>query len=193
MQSNTTQQSLLMQLQDQIDSILNIAVQEWQMLPAEKINARPAQGKWSANECLQHLNLYSDYYLPAIQNALKNAPKNNHHKEKLFKSGWLGGYFTKLMQPNADGSLNKKMQSPKDKIPVEQKESHQVIADFISNQEVLFELLKTAEKVDIQSIRVPISIAPFIKLKLGDVFAFVVAHTERHVLQAKKALAVNIQ
>ncbi len=193
MKSNTTQQSLLLQLQDKTDSILNIAVQEWQMLPEEKMNARPEQGKWSAKECLQHLNLYSDYYLPAIQKAMKNAPKNNHSHKELFTSGWLGGYFTKLMQPKADGSLSKKMQSPKDKMPVELRPSHQVIADFINNQEVLFELLKAAEKINLHSIRVPISIAPFIKLKLGDVFAFVVAHTERHVLQAQKALSVNIQ
>jgi uncharacterized damage-inducible protein DinB len=37
-------------------------------------------------------------------------------------------------------------------------------------------------------VKVGISIAPFIKLKLGDVFRFMIAHQVRHILQAGRAL-----
>jgi hypothetical protein len=63
-----------------------------------------------------------------------------------------------------------------------------VIATFIDQQEGLLKMLEQASHLNINKIKVPISIAPFIKLKLGDVFMFVITHKERHIVQAEKAL-----
>jgi hypothetical protein len=49
-------------------------------------------------------------------------------------------------------------------------------------------LLEQAKQIDLNRTKVPISIAPFIKLKLGDVFMFLVAHNFRHVLQVNNAI-----
>jgi len=49
--------------------------------------------------------------------------------------------------------------------------------------------LNTAKKFDLNAVKVGISIAPIIKLKLGDVFRFMIAHQVRHILQAERALA----
>jgi len=43
------------------------------------------------------------------------------------------------------------------------------------------------EQTDLNQ-RLPISVASFIKLKLGDVLLFVVAHNGRHLKQANRAL-----
>jgi hypothetical protein len=37
----------------------------------------------------------------------------------------------------------------------------------------------------------PTSLSPLIRMRLGDTFAFVIAHLERHVLQAEQALQTN--
>jgi hypothetical protein len=63
-----------------------------------------------------------------------------------------------------------------------------VIAEFIEQQEKSLALLRKAKRVDLNKIRVPISIAKFIKLKLGDTFLFLVAHNYRHILQADRVL-----
>jgi len=49
--------------------------------------------------------------------------------------------------------------------------------------------LNTAKKFDLNAVKVGISIAPIIKLKLGDVFRFMIAHQVRHILQAERALS----
>jgi hypothetical protein len=51
------------------------------------------------------------------------------------------------------------------------------------------QLLNKARNTDLGKIRIPISIAPFIKLKLGDVFAFIIAHHQRHFVQINNTLA----
>jgi hypothetical protein len=49
-------------------------------------------------------------------------------------------------------------------------------------------LLERSREINLNKAKVPISIAKFIRLKLGDVFNFLIAHNHRHVLQAERAL-----
>jgi len=93
------------------------------------------------------------------------------------------------MRPQVDGKLSKKMKSPKDHSPKTMIDSHLVISEFIDQQEKFLALLNTAKKFDLNKVKVGISITPIIKLKLGDVFRFMIAHQVRHILQAERALA----
>jgi len=186
MSTQTTTQ-LLNQLSAHTEAMLQKAVSGWQMMTHQQFAQKPAPGAWSANECLQHLNSYSNYYLPQLGKAF--AKNKGQKPAKHFTSGWLGGYFTRLMQPPATGTPGKKkMKAPANHTPHTALPSHQVIAAFIDNQEKLLELISDAAKVNLNTTRVPISIARFIKLRAGDVLAFVVAHQLRHVAQAERAL-----
>jgi hypothetical protein len=185
------QKMLLQELQNEAMEILSKAVSVWQLVPHDKFALQPTTDSWSANECLQHLNSYGKYYLPAIEKSLNKAVKTDSVPD--FSSGWLGNYFTKLMLPKANGVPSKEMKSPKDHVPKQILESHLVIAEFIDQQEKLLLLLQKAKNIDLNKSRVGISIAPFIKLKLGDVFMFLIAHLKRHVNQAERALGEVIQ
>ena len=175
---------LLKKLELQAETILEKAIADWQLIPHSKFCLRPMEESWSANECLQHLNSYGRYYLPAMKNAMNGKERSDLEE---FSSGWLGNYFTKLMTPTLNGEISK-MKSPKNHSPKSIPESYSVIAEFIGQQERLLELLHQSSQLDWSEIRVPISITPFIKLKLGDVFMFYVAHIMRHALQAERAL-----
>ena len=94
--------------------------------------------------------------------------------------------------PKENGSLATKMKSPKDHAPTKILESHQVIAEFIDQQETLLKLLRKARQHDLNKVKVAISIAPFIKLKLGDVFMFLISHLIRHSQQADRALSQGV-
>jgi hypothetical protein len=65
-----------------------------------------------------------------------------------------------------------------------------VIGEFIDQQEQLLQLLQLARTKNLTHPRIPISISKLIKLKTGDVLAFLISHNERHVLQASRALAL---
>lgn len=164
------------------------------LLDAEKLRAysndlllrHPANNGWSAAQCLQHMNVYSDYYLPAIESALSKHPEL---KSSSFSPGMLGAWFTGMMKTDESGLVKKKMKSPKNAFPDPQPDAAKELAAFISHQHHLLNLLQVAAQSDLNKIRVPISIARFIRMKLGDVFLFFTAHEERHMLQLKRALA----
>ncbi len=147
-----------------------------------------AAGKWSTAQVLEHLNSYGRYYLPEIRKAIHNGTLKGIKPQEQFTSGWLGAYFTKTMQLGKTGEVVNKMQSPKDHRPLLNLDAQQVLHDFIGQQKEMYHLLQDAEAVNLMRLKVPISIARFITIRLGDTFQFVIAHEIRHQLQAIRAL-----
>lgn len=140
-------------------------------------------GGWSIAQCLEHLNRYGHYYLPAIQQQL--AAVSSKSDDITFTAGLLGNYFTRMMDPQTG---KKKYKAFKDYIPPADLDAHAIIAEFINQQDELLSIITKSRQADITRVKVPISIAKFIKLRLGDVLQFVIAHNERHMQQAANNL-----
>lgn len=149
---------------------------------SEELNYRPAAESWSVLECLEHLNLYGDYYLPEIEKRLTNNPTK---PEQYFKPGWVGDYFAKMMLPRE--KLNK-MNTFKDKNPFGSDLDKKTLDRFIAQQEKLLELLERSANVSLNKTKTSISISKYLKLKLGDTFRVVIYHNDRHIAQAMKVL-----
>ena len=180
--------TLIDDLEQQTEGFLQKAISEWQMTSPSKLLQQPGENKWSFCQCLEHLNSYGNYYLPAIENVIDKGEKNGWSAKEQFTPGWLGDYFTNLMRPDTDGQKMKKMSAPKNHRPEINLDSDKVLSEFIDQQERTLKLLEQARKINLEKAKVPISIAKFIKLKLGDTFRFLVMHNYRHVLQAERAL-----
>lgn len=180
MQSDKLLQSLIEQTEqivNQVDELLesNLKILCW----------KQNEQSWSILECLEHLNLYGDYYFPIIEQNIKTT---SHKSEIEFKTGFLGNYFSKLMLPK---EKLKKMKTFKDKNPLNSNLDKRVIDRFIEQQKQLLSLLNESKSVSLNKVRIPTSISSLIKLKLGDTFQFIVNHNLRHLNQIeriKKAL-----
>lgn len=179
---------LINDLQQQTETILEKAISEWQMTPSVKLLQPPGANQWSAAQCLEHLNSYGRYYLPEIEKAIETAKQNKWLASEQFTAGWIGNYFTNLMMPERDGKKMKKMSAPKNHTPDADLDSYKVVSEFIDQQEKILKLLEAAREIDLNKAKVPVSIAKFIKLKLGDVFMFLNAHNLRHIAQAERAM-----
>lgn len=175
----TTKIDLLDHLNCRVQRHLDIAVSKFQNLDESTLMKPSSNGGWSIAQCLDHLNSYGDFYLPEIEKALKSSEGSPQGK---FRSGWLGGYFAKMMEPS-----DKKYPALKGHIPPLNLDAYAVVIKFISQQEDLLKYLQLAAHADL-NFRVPTSISSLIKLKLGDVFQFLIAHNERHVQQALRNL-----
>ena len=178
--------SLLGDLYEQTEQTISKAIGEWQQLPSDYLTAQPGEGKWSAAQCLEHLNSYGRYYLPAMEKAISSATGTQPHPQ--FSSSWLGNYFYNLMRTDSRGMVKKKMKAPKDHRPTAHLNATHVLSEFISQQEHLLQVIVLAREVDLQKAKVPISIAKFIRLSLGDTFLFYITHIQRHEAQAERAI-----
>lgn len=167
---------LIQTLIEQTRQIMNQA-EKLRNLDLNAVTWKNDPTSWSILECLEHLNLYGDYYLQEMENAIKNSITKS---EETFKSGLLGNYFSQSMLPKE--KLNK-MKTFKDKNPLNAKLDWNVLDRFIDQQMQLIQLLNAAQKVSLNKVKIKVSIAKFIKIKLGDTFQFVVNHNIRHFQQ----------
>jgi len=172
---------LLDLLEARVNDHIQSAVEVFQNMHSDLL-LRPAKdGGWSIAQCLEHLNRYGDYYIPLIRQGLGR--QNRCVTGGVFRSGPLGAWFTRLMDPDTG---KKRMKAFKEYKPVPELDAHAVVAEFIRQQEVLLTCLQWARKADLHIPRIPVSILKWLRLKLGDVLQFVIAHDERHMRQAKR-------
>ena len=175
---------LLETLREQTREII-LQAEQLKKLPVETLEKNPAKDKWNVAQVLEHLNIYSRYYLDTIE---KKIHHNQSTAKAYFTPGWLGNYFTKLMQPENNGVIKKKMKAPANAIPVASPNAKEMLDEFIKHQHHLLNLLQIAKRHDINKNRIAISIAKLITLKLGDTFRFVIAHQQRHFIQIENTL-----
>ncbi|NMH88660.1 DinB family protein [Flavivirga algicola] len=162
---------------------LNInQVTTWNQKTIDALNWKENKDIWSALECIAHLNLYGDYYLPEIEQQIT---KSQSKPETYFKTGFLGNYFAKSMLPKE--KLNK-MKTFKDKNPIGSDLDKRALERFLVQQEKMLKLLDKARHVSLNKTKTAISISKLFKLKLGDTFRVVIYHNERHLVQAQNVL-----
>ncbi|MCX2742911.1 DinB family protein [Mangrovivirga sp. M17] len=147
-----------------------------------KLNHRPTDTSWSALECIEHLNRYSEFYLPIFMKEIEN--KSGKSKDH-FSTGWLGKKFAESVRPLSEGAS--KMPTFKSKNPMHQELDPSVIDEFTTDLEAFLKSLSEGlDRVDLDK-RVNTTL-PIIKLKLGDAMRVYTFHNHRHIEQAKKAI-----
>lgn len=176
------------ELKDMISQIID-EVEGFKTHPVAKLNQKPGKEAWSALECIEHLNLYGDFYLPEIQRGIEQQKIGSWSH---FKTGFLGNRFTQQMKP---GVNMKTMKTFKDKNPgllnVNRDLGLETIEKFLNQQRLLLDLLEKSRTVNLRKTKTAISISTLIKLRLGDTFRFLIYHEWRHLEQAKRALTAQ--
>jgi hypothetical protein len=166
----------------------NFILEKISKLNRNQLCWKPNSITWSINEILAHLNQYAYYYHTAFINKIEttkfNEPKSQFISSPLGKSAW------KSMKLGTANNIKRKFQSPKLYNPIIHPEIvHQdELFIFQKNQIELIDIIEKAKTVNIQRVKIPISISKFIRLKLGDALLFVIYHNERHIEQIKKLI-----
>ncbi|ANQ48021.1 DinB family protein [Flammeovirga sp. MY04] len=178
---------LLDQLKKDVQNNLEI-LQKITDFSEEELNRRSHEKSWSVLECLYHLNLYGEIYIPLLSDAIKKSDKT---QKKSFKSGMIGNYFTKLLSPK-NNIIKNPMPAPSDKNPIGSQLDLTVLEIRKQQLEELQSLLNQSEGLNLENIKIPISISRFIRLKTGDTFRFLIAHDARHFIQCQNIIIENV-
>ncbi len=173
--------SWLARLEGQVEGHIQDTIAHYQDLD-EGILCQPSPtGGWSIVQCLAHLNSYGDYYLPYLRQGLEKPPATTSGNP--YVGSWLGTYLIRLMEPDRSRATFKAITRHQ---PREIDNAHGVVTVFIDQQASLLDLLKRAQQADVNTRWIPLSIAPFIRLSAGDILEFLVVHTKRHLIQARR-------
>lgn len=150
------------------------------LLSDEVLNKKSSEESWSILECFEHINRYGDFYIPEINQRIDNS---KYPFSDIFKSNWLGRYFSGALQYSEQQKTIKTFKSMN---PIHSDLNPNVLETFIQQQDEILNLLEKSRKVNWDKTKTAISISKLIKLKLGDSFRVLIYHNERHVKQAEK-------
>lgn len=164
------------------------AQQRFRPLSAEELNRRPSPSRWSAGQCLEHLNIVGGYYLPGIAARIKRAQERGSKPAAVAKQGYLGKKFIDAMRTPVS---IKAYTSPQRYAPTGTRLPRTVAEVFSRQVDELLRLTLLARQVNANTIWIPNALFPVILLRLTDQLEFLVAHMQRHVAQAEAVLAGN--
>lgn len=150
---------------------------------------RPLPGSWSAAECLSHLSLSTQLFLPVLRKALDDAKKRgldgDASRRRAPKMDLLGRILRWFLEPPT--RIRSKTSAPF--VPRSVRAKAEALNEFARLQEQLLDLLQEAREFDLQRMKV---VSPFdrrVRYNVYSAFRIVAAHQRRHLWQAEQAVA----
>ena len=126
------------------------------------------------------MSIATNVYVKNLSELLENGDTKPAIEE--YKGGWMGRYLEKSNLPKQDGELKNKLKTFKWMDPDNQFERDEIMDEFILAHQKFIELIKQSEVVNLDRTKIQTAI-PMLKLRLGDAYKFLLAHTKRHVVQ----------
>jgi len=147
------------------------------------LTRRPAEGSWSAAECIEHLNISAEKYVRRFRRALDAGPKLAPRAQE--KLTWRGRFFVWLAEPPP----RRKLAAPRGYAPQSAPPREELVARYVFLHAELIRMLEESDAIDRSKILVNSPASRYIKLRLLDGYSLLTAHARRHLWQAERAIA----
>jgi hypothetical protein len=146
---------------------------------------RPHPSSWSAAECLSHLSISTELFLPVIARSIEEGRKKNLLSRKKPSMDVLGRILRWFLEP----PIRKRVATSAPFVPKSVRAKAEAFGEFSSLQSKLIDLLHQASTLDLAKLKI---VSPFdkrLRYNLYSAFLIIVAHQRRHLWQAEQAVA----
>jgi hypothetical protein len=152
-------------------------------------NRRPAANRWSAAECVEHLNLTSRAYMPRLRDAVASAGEARHTPTAHYRLDALGWFLSKMFGPLRHLGKFKigRVKTTPAFVPKPGRSRSEILSDFVRLQTALVALVRSADGLPIDGVKI---VSPFGgRMRYGAYSALVIVarHQHRHLDQAEEA------
>ena len=148
------------------------------------LNQPEAPGKWSMLQCIEHMSLASQLYNENIGKKLNNG--NLHPARATYSGHWKGRMFAKMNAPKPGGEIPMKLKTFKFMEPPTSLDADKVTRQFYQVHETMIELIDQSRSINIDRAKVATALGSMVKLRIGEAYRFLLAHTQRHLVQLER-------
>lgn len=169
----------------ELDEVTAAARGEFGDLTVEQLNWRPAEGRWSIAQCLDHLITMNGLYFPVFT-ALRNGDYRPSFAARWSPfSGPLGRALISSTRPE---SVRKVKTGPRAQ-PSSSEIAGDIVERFAAHQSQLIEKLQgIPATTDWKRTIITSPLLGFVTYSLEDCVTLLVVHEERHLQQARAVL-----
>jgi hypothetical protein len=153
-------------------------------LSADELNWRPAPDAWSIGQCLHHLYVTNEQYLPVIAKALEGHPV---HPVQEITPGWFARFFIRnyIAPPPPGARVKSRAKAPRQIAPAVNVDPS-VRDQLLRTNDTARELFRRAASLDVNRIRFPNPFVPLLRFTVGTGVEIVWKHQRRHLAQAQR-------
>ena len=144
----------------------------------------PGPKRWSVAECLVHLNLTSEAYLPLLQHAITRGREQRQQSDGTYRYDFTGLLLRWFIEPPV--RIGVKTKPPF--VPTGPAVKEKVQAEFVAFEEQLEAQLAEANGLDLTALKVLSPFSARIRYNVFSAFKILAAHQRRHLWQARRAL-----
>jgi hypothetical protein len=148
-------------------------------LSRDQLNWSPAPGAWGIGQCLDHLRVANEVYLPPIASALDG--RQASPVEEVTLSRFIRWFIRNYVGP----SVGTKAKAPSKARPVAAVEVS-VLDAFLRTNQTARELISKASDYDVNHIRFRNPFVPLLRFTVGSGLEIVSQHESRHLQQAER-------
>jgi hypothetical protein len=182
----TTEPDTLQDLEKELNDATHRAWTLVQSTDGRLFTVRPNPSSWSAAECLSHLSLSSEMFLPVLQTAVTDAKTRGLTPPKHApKMDLIGRVLRWFLEP----PIRQRLKTSARFVPRSVRAKAEAFGEFAALQSKLAELLTSARSIDLNRVKIKSPFDKRIRLNLYSAFRILIAHQRRHLWQAEQAVA----
>jgi DinB superfamily len=157
-------------------------------LPGHAWNDRPAPSRWSAAECVAHLNLSSAALLPRLHAGLQEARRGSPRPGARYRRDPIGWVIWQVVSPS--GGL--KTATRPEFVPTGEPPLESLMREFDRLQADVLACVQQADGLPIDAVKL---VSPFdgrVRYSVYSALTLVPRHQHRHLHQAERAARVRV-
>ncbi len=175
----------LSQLIDELNAVATDSRSSFGQLTTQQLNWKPSPDEWSVAQCLDHLIVSNDQFVPLINRVKRGEYKPSLKERVPLLPRFFGPLVLRAVRPQGQ----RKFKATKPFQPATSEIGGDIVSRFGTQQKQIAEQMKSTDNLDLQKIIVTSPIASFVVYSLFDAYRIIVAHDQRHVAQAKRVMA----
>jgi len=159
-------------------------------LDGARLRWRPGPDRWSVADCLEHLVLTGEEYLPALDGAIEEARRKGWTGPEPYRRTLLGRWLPGTLEPPP------RFRVPAPKVARPRRTSTppgpgpddagDELARFLALRGRFGRRLEEADGLDLGRARMSSPFLPLVRLDLDSAFRLIAAHERRHLWQAEQ-------
>jgi len=154
-------------------------------LTVEQLNWQPSLDTWSVGQCLEHLCITNELYLPPISASLENKPVTP--VLDIMPGRFSNWFLRSYIEPSPQ---TKRASAPKKVVPASRIE-RSVLDRFLAGNRATREVIRQAAAYDVNRIRFKNPFIPALRFTVGTGLQLICGHERRHLLQAERVKALQ--